>query len=208
LATQAAQEKQANKKRRAVNFAVKDYVYFKKKGFTTEAPTTRLDSQYAGPWRIREIKWHSYVLDVPSWFKGNNLFHADRLRKAADDPLPEQIEDPEPPEEINGEPEWEVEEVLAPRLHGRLKTLQYQLAWRGCYPDEEWYPAGNLKNAATTLEEFHAEHPGSAGPPRRLQYWIRAGVGDELPEAHEDDDKAEHEARGSRTKKKNPTRHK
>jgi hypothetical protein len=105
LATQAAQEKQANKKRRAVDFAVKDYVYVKKKGFTTESPTTRLDSQYAGPWRIKEIKGHIYVLDLPSWFKGNNLFHAYRLRKAAHDSLPHQIGEPEPPEEINGEPE-------------------------------------------------------------------------------------------------------
>jgi hypothetical protein len=105
LKTQAAMELQANKKRREVDFTVGDSVYVSKKGFTTPAPTTRLDSQYAGPWTIAAERGHSFVLEVPASFKGKNLFHADRLRKAADDPLPQQVEAPEPPEEINGEPE-------------------------------------------------------------------------------------------------------
>lgn len=144
-AAQFAQERQANKKRRKVDFTVEDLVYVSKKGFTTEAPTTRLDSQYAGPWRIIKKRGHSYVLVVPKWFKGKNLFHADRLRKAANDPLHQQVDDPEPPEEVNGEAEWEVEPILTSRLHGRSKTLQYQVAWCGCDPDEAWYPARNLK---------------------------------------------------------------
>ena len=49
LKTQAAMEIQANKKRREVDFTVGDSVYVSKKGFTTPASTTRLDSQYAGP---------------------------------------------------------------------------------------------------------------------------------------------------------------
>lgn len=207
-AAQARQEKQANKKRRPVDFEKDDYVYVKKKGFITEAPTTRLDSQYAGPWRILEVKKHNYILDVPGWFKGKNLFHADRLRKFANDPLPQQEEDEEPPDEINGHPEWEVEEVLASRITGKAKTLQYQVAWRGCDPDEEWYPARNFKNASTVLEKFHDEYPDSAGPPRRLQHWIRAAAADEFPEDHEEDNKAEHDAQDSRKKKRNPTRHK
>jgi len=87
-----------------VDFVTGDKVYVRKKGFTTAAPTTRLDSQYAGPWKILEVRGHSYVLDVPPYFKGSNLFHADRLRKAPDNPLPQQQCEPEEPEEIDGEP--------------------------------------------------------------------------------------------------------
>lgn len=207
LTAQKSQEKQANK-RRPVDFWVGDSVYVRKKGFTTEAPTTRLDSQYAGPWPIMKMKRHSYVLKTPSWFKGKNLFHADRLRKAASDPLPQQIEEEEKPEEINGHPEWEVERVLASRLKGKKKTLEYQVAWRGCDPDEEWYPAENFQDAATALEKFHVEYPDCAGPPRRLQQWIRAAADDEDPGHHVDDNTAEHDAQGKRAKKNNPTRHK
>jgi hypothetical protein len=98
-------ELQANRKRREVDFTVGDSVYVSKKGFTTPAPTMRLDSQYAGLWTIAAERGHSFVLDVPTSFKGKNLFHANRLRRAADDPFPQQVEAPEPPAEINGEPE-------------------------------------------------------------------------------------------------------
>jgi hypothetical protein len=81
-------ELQANKKRREVDFTVGDSVYVSKKGFTTPVPTTYLDSQYAGPWTITAERGHSFVLEVPVSFKGKNLFHADRLRKAVDNPLP------------------------------------------------------------------------------------------------------------------------
>lgn len=137
---------------------------------------------------------------------GRHLFHADRLRKAEMNPLPQQVEEAEPPEEINGRPEWEVKEVLASRLQGRSKTLEYQVAWRGCDPDEEWYPAENFKNAATKLEKIHLEYPEAAGPPRRLRHWIRAAADDEFPGEHMDDNRAEHEARGERMRKKYKTR--
>ena len=204
LAAQKIQETQANKKRRPVDFHVGDSVYVRKRGFTTAAPTTRLDSQYAGPWRIREERGHSFVLETPPWYKGSSLFHADRLRKAADNPLPQQQSDPESSEEINGEPEWEVERVLASRLYGKGKTLQYQVAWKGCDPDEEWYPAENFKNAATKLETFHNEYPDAAGPPKRLQQWIRAAAADQFADDDPDDNRAEHDAT---RRKRHPTRH-
>src|SRR3981081_394050 len=141
-------ELQANKKRREVDFTVGDSVYVSKKGFTTPTPTTCLDSQYAGPWTIAAERGHSFVLDVPSAFKGKNLFHADRLLKAADDPLPQQVEALKPSEEINREPEWEVEGVLASRLFGKSKSLQYQLSWKGCDPDDIWYPAYNANKSS------------------------------------------------------------
>ena len=207
LKAQKAQEFYANKKRRPVDFAVGDLVYVSKKGFATEAPTTRLDSQYAGPWRIVEERGYDFILYTPAWFKGKNLFHADRLRKSPEQPLPQQALEPEPPDEINGEPEWEVERILASRLFGRKKTLQYQVSWQGCDPDESWYPASNFKNSATLLESYHKEYPDAAGPPTRLQLWMREAADDKFADDHADDNVAEHDAKGSRTRKTHSTRH-
>jgi hypothetical protein len=199
--TQEKQRIQANKKRRPVDFKVHDEVFLRKKGFSTQAPTTRLDSQSVGPFEVLEVRGHSYVLDLPASYKMPNLFHADRLRKADDDPLPQQVPTPPPPEEINGEPEFEVERIERSRLHGRSRELQYQVAWRGCDPDDTWYPAENFKNAGVALETFHQEHPEAPGPPLRLQDWIRAAAADEVDDDHPDDNRAARTAKQSRLRR-------
>ena len=199
---QKRQEAQANKKRRPVDFKVTDKVFLRKKGFATQAPTTRLDSQWVGPFEILEERGHSFILDLPPSYKMTNLFHADRLRKADNDPLPQQNQTPPPPEEINGELEFEVERIEQARLHGRNKELQYQAKWRGCDPDETWYPAANFKNASVIVEQFHTRHPEAPGPPIRLTDWMRAAAADEVDGDHPDDNKAEKLGTTARRKKR------
>ncbi|KAL8396672.1 hypothetical protein RB594_003658 [Gaeumannomyces avenae] len=115
-----------------------------------------------------------------------------RLRKSPNDPLPQQHQEPEPPEDINGEPEWEVDMVLASRVTGKAKKLQYQVSWKGCDPDDQWYLAENFKNAATALEAFHLKYPEASGPPVNLRDWIRAAAEDRHPEDRDNDNVAEH----------------
>jgi hypothetical protein len=82
-----------------------------------------------------------------------------------------QVDKPEPPEEINREPEWEVKRVLASRRCGETKKQQYQVSWKGCDPDDEWYPMHptyQLKNSSSLLETFHKDYPNATGPPPRL----------------------------------------
>ncbi|XP_044718753.1 reverse transcriptase (RNA-dependent DNA polymerase) domain-containing protein [Hirsutella rhossiliensis] len=88
IAAQERQKEQANRKRRPTDFAIGDRVFLSRKGFATNAPTTRLDNQWSGPFVILEERGHSYVLQLPESYKMKNLFHADRLRKAADNPCP------------------------------------------------------------------------------------------------------------------------
>ena len=62
-----------------------------------------------------------------SSYRVSLVFHADRLRKAANNPLPGQIPTPSPAEEIDGELEWEVERILTSRLN--RGKLDQNLIW-------------------------------------------------------------------------------
>jgi hypothetical protein len=75
----------------------------------------------AGPFKILERIGHSYRVELLDSIKVHNVFLADRLRKAADDPLPGQINQPPPLIEIIGDQEYEVQELIAVKLdRGKL----------------------------------------------------------------------------------------
>jgi hypothetical protein len=184
---QQRQQTAANKKRRAVDFDVGNLVMVQKKGWRTDRPTTRLDSQSAGPYKILARKGHSFEIDLPTSFKGSHVMHASRLRLFENDPLPGQHIEPPPPEVINSEPEWEVERMEASRIY--RGKLQYQVKWLGWDPDEEYYDASNFKHAATRIKAFHERQPTAPGPPMRLQQWIEAAAEDQDIRDHKDDNK-------------------
>jgi hypothetical protein len=176
---QEAQAKQANRRRREPDFIVGDKVYVTRKGWATDRPSIKLDRQNAGPYKIVAMRGYSYELDLPEYMKMHPVFSADRLRKAPDNPLPGQEEPPEPPIEINGEPEYTVQEILDSRIH--RGKLQYKANWAGYDPDDQFYNAEGFAHAPNLVQDFHNQYPNAAGPPVRLPIWLQAKLrGDTL----------------------------
>lgn len=171
---QDRQAKQANKHRREPDFKVGDKVYIVRKGWTSDRPSIKLDNQLAGPYPIVAMKGHSYVIDLPQHMKMDNVFHADRLRKDPQDPLPGQKKEPEEPIEINGEKEWTVEKILSSRV--RNGVLQYKVDWQGYDPDDTFYDASGFIGAPHKVQAFHEKYPNAPGPPARLQDWLNAYI--------------------------------
>lgn len=115
------------------------------------------------------------------------VFSADKLRRAADDPFPGQVQEPPEPITINEEHEWEVDRVLASRVP--RKRVQYRVKWKGFDDDDTWYYAHNFKGSPHLLRDYYSSCPDHPGPPKKLEEWCRAwekGVED-LPDLRDDD---------------------
>jgi transposase InsO family protein len=181
---QTNMRKQADRHRREPDFAKDSFVYLNMKRFRKGDKLANIND---GPFKILEKEGNAYRLELPPGMNINPVFSPDKLRKAADNPLPGQLVTPPGPIEIDGELEWEVEHILDSRLY-RKRTLQYRAGWVGHDPDPKWYNASDFKGSPHLVRDFHRENPNAAGPPKRLAEWIRAWEKDEdLEEVPEDD---------------------
>jgi hypothetical protein len=184
---QIQQKKQANRHRREVDFEKGDLVWVKNKTWITDRPSRKIANQRDGPYEILEKVGNSYRIKFPQSIKVHPIIPPNRLRKAAQDPLPGQTVEPPDPIQVEGENEWEVEKVLAVRQrHGKL---QYRIQWLGFDEDPDWYLASNIKNAPHKLRDFYTANPDRPGPPRQLDSWITAWENDQDAGDHPDDDK-------------------
>jgi len=91
--------------------------------------------------------------------KIHTTIHISLLEPYENNKLPSQRQEPPPPIIIEGEPEYELEEIVDARLyHGKL---QYRAKWTGYSPehDKVWYPASHFENAVNTKQRFHERYP-------------------------------------------------
>ena len=72
-----------------------------------------------GPFKVVEKRGSLYKLDLPNTIKVHPVFPIVLLFKDPDNALPGQVNEPPPPVNIEGEPEYKVEEILASRKKGR-----------------------------------------------------------------------------------------
>lgn len=177
--------RQANKKRREVNFDVGDKVWVSAKTWRTERPSKKLDYQQAGPFKILAKEGHSFRLDLPGNIKVHPVIHASKLRKDPDDPLLGQRQEEPLPMVVENEQEWEVEKVLGVRVVRR--QLRYKIQWVGFDLDTDEYLPEDLAHAPQALRDFHQTYPDLPGPPRNLDYWLECAEKDIYPEKRADD---------------------
>ena len=89
------------------------------------------------------------------------VFHISHLVPVAENPLPGQVQPNLPPIIVNGEEEFEVDEILDSRL--RYRKLEYLVKWIGEY-NPTWEPFINLENSPDVVQSFHEQYLTKPGP--------------------------------------------
>ena len=158
-AAQQRQKAYADQNRSFLEFQVGDEVLL-----TTEhiplrnVGTRKLLMKWIGPLKVVEkigVVPVAYRLKLPAHFKIHDVFHVSLLKrfKKNDTYCP-----PPPALMVDGQEEFEVDEILTHKPQGRKKTdpkVKFLVRWAG-YKDEHntWGPYKNLKNAPDALNEY------------------------------------------------------
>jgi hypothetical protein len=78
----------------------------------------------AGPYKIIRQVRNSYKVTLLKLIQIHPIFLLDRLRKAIDDPLPGQVNDPPPLIQVSIDNKWEVDDILT--ICKRRNKLEYK----------------------------------------------------------------------------------
>lgn len=154
----------ADAKRIDMEFNVGDQVWLLTKNIRTTRPSKKLDYRRLGPFKIiQKVGNVAYKLELPPSMKIHNVFHVSLLEPTIKNKFQGRIQEPPPPVEVEGDEEFEVEEILDSRLFRRHG--QYLVHWTGYHSSEAtWEPWEFVKNAPVKIQEFHAKYPGKPGP--------------------------------------------
>ena len=154
----------------APNFEIGQQVYVRSEFISTTRPSKKLAEKNLGPYPIiGKPGTHSFTLRLPDSMRAiHPVFHVSMLEPATPNTIPNRIQPPPPPVEVDGEPEFEISEILDSKVDNRRRCkLLYLVRWTGYEgTDEEtsWILATELGNATELVTDFHNAYPDKPGP--------------------------------------------
>ena len=144
---------------------VGDKVWLEGCNLTTTHPTTKLAPQHYRPFPITCVMSRtSYQLKLPPQWKIHNVFHTTLLTPYKETPLNSNQNQEPTPKLVDGQPEWEVEQILCVRQHQR--QVQYLIRWKGfSKAHDSWEPATNV-HTEELIKEFYkdTQKPSDTSP--------------------------------------------
>ncbi|KAF8750946.1 hypothetical protein RHS01_09004 [Rhizoctonia solani] len=116
--------------------------------------SNKLDPKQLGPFKVIEkISSHAYRLELPESLKIHNVFYVgllSRSHKSPSQPFPERP----PPETIEGEEEYEVEQIIDSKQ--QKGKWFYLIKWKGYGPeDNSWEPEELLDHSQEEIKRFN-----------------------------------------------------
>ena len=131
-----------------------DKVWLSTKNLKFLKDHAKLKQKKTGPFTITEVIGPlTYRLKLPKTWKIHPVFHAALLSRYQETEAHGPSHTDPPPDLIEGEEEYEVEEIRGHRMH--RSKLQFLIKWKG-YSEAEntWEPLSNLKHAQSLLESY------------------------------------------------------
>ena len=113
---------------------------------------------------------HSVILRLPDSMRAvHPVFHVSMLEPSVPNTISNCSEPPPAPVVIDGEPEYEVTEILDSKIDRRWRpcNLLYLVRWsgyEGTDKETSWLLATELGNASEIVAEFHTRYPSKPGP--------------------------------------------
>ena len=168
-----AQKKWTKGKTPEQRYKTGDQVWLEGRNLKIDRPSAKLAPKRHGPFRVGKVLSPiTYQLELPDQWKIHDVFHVDLLTPYQETELHGPNFTKPPPDLINGEEEYEVEEILQSRRYGRGRKIQYLIKWKG-YPDSDnqWIDADDV-HADEALADFQKKNPDAVSH-------IKAGAKDE-----------------------------
>src|SRR5882757_4552013 len=144
-------------------FEIGNKVWLEGRNIKRPYDSPKLSPKRYGPFRVvAKISSVAYKLQIPAMWQIHDVFHASLLT-----PYKETVEHGKnflepPPNIIEGEEEWEVEQILDKRIFGRSKKLQFLVRWKGYSPAHDQWVNREDMAADDLVRIFERENPHNA----------------------------------------------
>jgi transposase InsO family protein len=135
-------------------FHINQKVWLDSRNLKVNVPSKKLAPRRYGPFTIKEkISPVAYRINLPNHMKIHDVFHIDLLTPFHETEIYGEAFPQPPPDLIEGEEEYEVEEIVNDRTIRRKR--EYLIKWKG-YPSSEnsWVKAKDL-HAPELLKDYH-----------------------------------------------------
>ena len=140
-------------------YQVGDWVWLEAKYLALPYTSTKLAPKRHGPFQImKEISLVAYQLTLPRAWTIHNVFHSSLLTHYKETcESGAQFQHP-PPELIDNEEEYKVEQIINHHHYGKCCQLQYLICWKGySVADDTWEPTDQV-HANNLVRTYHTKH--------------------------------------------------
>ena len=140
-------------------YRVGEWVWLKAKYLALPYALAKLAPKCHGLFQItKEISLVAYQLALPRAWTIHNMFHSSLLTHYKETRESRAQFQCPPPELIDNEEEYEVEQNINHRHHGKCCQLQYLICWKGySAADDTWEPADQV-HADELVRSYHVRY--------------------------------------------------